>query len=318
MAVPIPQDRPPAIEDKDEGTLFQIAAPDSESNSAKRKKPVCVTKYMRFSSVPSSNEVVGNRDTKQILPARRKPSKVEEYAAEIRGRLETQKSRGTAEDYLTTPLLECDFGGVPSIPLITWIFFNRLRPTMESLFFTRVGGTGEGLLMFQQKFPSEPARYAVYGLMPDDGGIDNAMQAAFALFKANGHPALPLFQGLPTSVFHWNNWDSDGPPAFRSGLARVLFRCTAASLWPADMPKICDHLRRHPDPWKRILVENAHRAFAHDNAVQTKGVFGEVQYNDWFDLVTDPTHIESERTIFRLDWQEEQVRNQRERRLIVN
>jgi hypothetical protein len=51
---------------------------------------------------------------------------------------------------------------------------------------------------------------------------------------------------------------------------------------------------------------------------RSAGTFDEVQFNEWFDLVTEPRHVEEERTIFRKDWQEEQVRFQRDRRVIMN
>jgi hypothetical protein len=275
-----------------------------------------VKKYM--SGVHNSVKLIRNHDSGLPPEPIRTPSKTEQYAAELRRRIESKERTGTADDFLTVPLLDCEMNGVPSIPLLTWIFFNQLRPTMESLFYTRVPGTEEGLLLCQQRDSYDRCRYAVYGLIPFDGGIEYVKQATVALFGNNGHFSLPLFQSLPSSVFHEENWQSDAAIAFSSTFARILFRRAAASLWPANMATVCDHLRRYPDPWQRTLTEHATHESELDGAVQGRGNFDEAQFNEWFDLVTDPTHVEEERTIFRSDWQEEQVRHQKEHGVIMN
>jgi hypothetical protein len=248
----------------------------------------------------------------------RTSSRVEKYAAEIRRRLESKARTGTAVDYLSDPLLDCDFAHIPSILLMGWICFDQLRPTLEFLYCTQIPGTDEGLLVFQRRDSYDRCRYAVYGLIPFDAGIEHIKEAAVALFRANGHPSLPLFHTLPTSIFHRENWQSDAPPAFNSGFTRTLFRFAAASLCPVNMATVCDHLRRNSDPWQWALSEHATRASGPDCVVQSKGTLDDIQFNEWFDLVTQPKHIEEERMIFRSDWQEEEVRRQKERRVIVN
>ena len=84
------------------------------------------------------------------------------------------------------------------------------------------------------------------------------------------------------------------------------------------MARICDLLRRCPDPWHRVLTENAIRESGLDGAEQKSATLDEVQFNQWFDMVTDQRHIEEERTIFRADWQEEQVRFQQQWRVGMN
>jgi len=276
-----------------------------------------VKKYM--SGVHSSVGAIENRATKPNTALMRTPSKVEQYAAEFRRRLESKERTGTAGDYLAAPLLDCDLGHIPSVPLISWIFFNQFRPMMEALYFTQIRGTAEGFLFFQRRHSDGRCQYAVYGLIPFDDEIEQIKHAVVAMFKANGHSSLPLFQSLPTSIFHFDNWQStDAPPVLRSEFSRTLLKCAAASLWPVSMASVCDHLRRYPDPWQRILTENANRKSGEDNLNQSIDTFNEVQYNEWFGLVTDPTHIEEERTIFRTDWQEAQMRIQEEQRVIVH
>jgi hypothetical protein len=263
-------------------------------------------------------EDIQNSDTKPKPEPIRTQLKAELYAAEIRCRLENKGRIGSAEDYLSAPLLDCDLGHAPSVPLLGWIHFDQLLPTQEALYFTGVPGTDEGLLLFQRRDSSDRCRYFVYGLIENDC-TENVEAAVIALFKANGHSTLPLINRLPTSIFYRENWDcTDAAPTFGTASVKYIFRSVAPALWPANMERTCDLLRHYPDPWQRTLTGHTIRESGLDGAVQRSGPFNEAQFNQWFVLVTDQKHIEEERTIFRADWQKEQVRLQKEQRVITN
>jgi hypothetical protein len=201
---------------------------------------------------------------------------------------------------LAPPILDRYLGDIPSEMLLSWVHFNPYRPITSSLWYVELPGSNEGLLTF---FKSDPFQKqdAVFGLIP--GGFNEIAiaQAATALFAANGHESCVMFQGLPTSIGHRENWGADTvTPLFGSKLAKALFRFPAVRCWQTtDMQVFCDHLRRFPNPWERATAafEYLDRVAAGAQARQVTE-FSESGFDEWFDLVTDPLHVEAERRNF--------------------
>lgn len=111
----------------------------------------------------------------------------------------------------------------------------------------------------------------------------------------------------PTSIAHEGNWREDGrAPAFNEELTRTLFKGAAHAIWPSDMPAICEYLRRYKgDPWKRTAAEfdeGLLNVLIRQDGEEEAG-FDEELFDEWFDLVTDPEHLRSERSNFSAAWQ---------------
>jgi len=80
-------------------------------------------------------------------------------------------------------------------------------------------------------------------------------------------------------------------------LAKALFRYPAVRCWQTtDMRVFCYHLRRFPDPWERATAALAYRdSVARGVQTTPTSKFNEPDFDEWFDLVTDPVHVDTER-----------------------
>jgi hypothetical protein len=228
------------------------------------------------------------------------------YASELKRRIATKPSKSDYELYVTEPVLGCDFGNLPSMPLVAWMHFNPFGPTASSLFYIPIPGAKEGLLTFRSDNPFH-RQHAAFGVMPHDVAADEIGKFAFILFTANGHESCPLFGTLPTSVAHEGNWREDAnAPTFNEELTRTLFNGAAHAVWPANMPATCEYLRRYKgEPWKRTaaeLDEGLLSVLTRQHGEQD-AVFNEELFGEWFELVTDPEHLQSERSNFSEAWQ---------------
>ena len=233
-------------------------------------------------------------------------SLAQHYAAELKRRIAIKQAQYDYELYITQPVLGCDLAGLPGLPLVAWMHFNPLGPTISSLFYVPVPGAEEGLITFGSDNPFD-RRHAAFGVMPHDVAAEQIGEVAFMLFAANGHESCPLFGTLPTSIAHEGNWREDViAPTFDGTLTRTLFKAAAHAVWPSDMPAICEYLRRYKgDPWKRTAAEfdgGLLSALIRQDGEEDAG-FNEEQFNEWFQLVTDPEHIQSERSNFSAAWQ---------------
>jgi hypothetical protein len=142
---------------------------------------------------------------------------------------------------------------------------------------------------------------AVFALIPGGCNETAIEQAATALCAANGHESCVMFQGLPTSIGHRENWGCDSnTPLFRSKLAKALFRFPAVRCWQTtDMKVFCGHLRRFPDPWERATAALEYREKVDSGALTSRATeFSESAFGEWFELVTNPVHVERERQQF--------------------
>jgi hypothetical protein len=262
---------------------------------------------------PSSEDHVNQESTAiewpGIIECRWYPAAAEraaECAAEMRRRIAEKLQNWTwtttlsGEACLAPPLLDRDLGWFPSEVLLTWVHFNPYRPITSNLWYAELPGASEGLLTFFKEDPFQK-QSAVFGLIPGAFNEAAIAQAATALFAANGHESCALLEGLPTSIGHRENWRAEAiAPMFGSKLAKALFRFPAVRHWRnTDMTVFCDHLRRFSDPWERADASATYRD-AIDYGMQRVQAteFSEGGFDQWFDLVTDPTHVEAERREF--------------------
>lgn len=227
-------------------------------------------------------------------------------ASELKRRIADQAAKSDCDLYITQPVLGCDLGKLPGMTLVAWMHFNPLGPTASSLFYLPVPETEEGLVMFRSDNPFD-RQHAAFGVMPHDVAAEEIGKLSFMLFTANGHKSCPLFGSLPTSIAHEGNWRGGGmAPTFNEELTRTLFKGAAPTLWPADMPAICEYLKHYKgDPWKRTAAEfdeGVLSVLIRPDAEQDSG-FDEGLFDEWFDLVTDPEHLQSERSNFSAAWQ---------------
>lgn len=233
-------------------------------------------------------------------------SPAQQYASELKCRIVNKPAKSDFELYITQPVLACDLGDLPSMPLVAWMHFNPYGPTISTLFYVPVPGTEEGLLTFRFDNPFD-RQHAAFGVMPHDVAAEHIGKFAFMLFTANGHESCPLFRGLPTSIAHEGNWREDAmAPTFNGELTHTLFQGAAHALWPSDMPVTCEYLRRYRgDPWKRTAAEvdeGLLSVLIRQDGEEDAG-FNEELFDEWFELVTDPEHLRSERSNFSAAWQ---------------
>lgn len=229
---------------------------------------------------------------------------IQAYALELTRRLESQRRKGTAGNCLCEPILECELGGFESTPLLGWMYFNPFGPTMAALFHIPIPGSERGLLTYRYDNPFE-RQHAAFGLIPNAATMEELGDTVHHLFVANGSDSCPIFESLPTSIFHCRNWPVDRlEPLFRPDLARKLFAEVAFHTWPEDMDSICQNLRLHSDPWERAqaeLQESTGLVMAQSDPLNSG--FRREEFDDWFDLVTEPKHVKAERANFAAAWQ---------------
>ena len=65
-------------------------------------------------------------------------SSAQHYAAVLKRRNVKQGARSDYDPCISQPVLDCDLGSLPSTPLIGWMHFNPLGPTISSLFYVPV------------------------------------------------------------------------------------------------------------------------------------------------------------------------------------
>ena len=230
------------------------------------------------------------------------------YASSIRERLKRQKSGG----HVTAPLLDCDaIGKVPGLPLIAWLYFNPFGPTMCALCTVEVPGSHDHLLTFHMDNPFAQQR-AVFGLIPPKDRVKALAMDLIVLFSQNGDPSCPLFGGLPTSVFHCDNWclPTQAPFLRREQVHGLMF-IAARALGVSNLRQTCESLRKFKgDPWARTseelelatleaVVGNREREQPQERGETPN----QAEFDEWFELVTDLQHVSSERSNFQLVWQ---------------
>lgn len=251
---------------------------------------------------PASSAPVSHRDTSVTLPPTSAPSKVERCAKELRLRLASKERSGTVQDFLTAPLFDSGLGDVPAVPLIAWMSFDHRHCIFDSLFSTRVPGTDERILLLHRTHTCDGKKTVVFGLTTDI--MEDVEAAVIALLEANGHPSFRLFEHIPTSIFHRENWGADGSPAFGPEAARYIFRFAAVSLLAARLQQSCEILCRYPDPWQRAALSEP---VAWESDPSGTILFDGVLYDKWFALVTEPAHAAREYAAYRFACRQSQI-----------
>lgn len=229
-------------------------------------------------------------------------AKAADCAAEMRRRIAEKLSKSDAayrspgDACLAAPILDRFLGDLPSQVLVSWVHFNPYTPTTSNLWYVEIPNSDEGLLTFFKEDPFQKQN-AVFALISGTFNESVIAQAAVALFAANGHETCTIFHGLPTSISHRDNWRADTiAPWFCYRVVKALFRSAAASLWKnQNMPVLCDHLRRFPDPWERATAEIEYRRELAAGKRGAQAQFSEPAFDKWFELAADPVHVETER-----------------------
>jgi hypothetical protein len=233
-------------------------------------------------------------------------SSAQHYAAVLKRRTVKQGARSDYDPCISQPVLDCDLGSLPSTPLVGWMHFNPLGPTMSALFHVPVPEAKEALLTFRFDNPFEH-QHAAFGVMPGDVTAAQIGTFALMLFTANGHDSCPLFGSLPTSISHKGNWYGEAlAPKFDREITQRLFKAAAHTVWPPDISATCELYRRYKgDPWERTAAEfdAGLRAASTVQAGEENAGFDEALFDEWFELVTDPEHVRSERAAFSAAWQ---------------
>jgi len=67
-------------------------------------------------------------------------SSAQHYAAELKRRIAIKQAQYDYELYISQPVLGCDLADLPGMPLVAWMRFNPLGPTISSLFYVPVPG----------------------------------------------------------------------------------------------------------------------------------------------------------------------------------
>ena len=221
--------------------------------------------------------------------------------------LERRKSSAErGQDLMPEPVIGCEaLGSVEGTPVLSWMYFNPMGPTACSLFFAPVPDTEDSILSFNSMNPFQK-EWIAYLLMPGPLSPKAVTAAVGALFLANGHSTAPLFSGLPTSVFHAENWFLPAKkPLLSDWQARSLFRMAAQQIQDIDFPTINNYLRQYKgDPWERTAAELQEGLL--QSVIRTdqpKANFEEGLFQEWFDLITDPEHVRSEQRNFQAAWQ---------------
>jgi len=177
---------------------------------------------------------------------------------------------------------------------------RRRRPSLSSgRLATRLGGN---VVRWHDRrrtsaIPFQRQR-AVFGLIPGAFNKTAFTQAATALFAANDHEARVMFKGLPTSISYRENCSRGEPtPMFDFELTKALFRYPAVRCWQTtDMRIFCGHLRRFPHPWERATAALKYRNRVATGAEAAQSCeFNAPDFDRWFELVTDPVHVDTVR-----------------------
>ena len=214
-----------------------------------------------------------------------------------------------AGTFLCDPLDDVDLLGQSSqfTPLLLWHVFDPLGPpVVMSLNLIDVPKSDECVLIQRIILPLDS--YArVYGLIPNQIALDRpALLAAIsALFIRNGSDDMPIFRERPTAV----HVAADGL-LFKEPEQRELYRLAINILGAKGLSSEIDHYRRyHGDPWARTEAELRCSMpgflLAVDEPVpeyDDQEDVSDIQFDAWWNLVTDPVHVKSEANALRLAW----------------
>jgi len=201
-----------------------------------------------------------------------------------------------ASHYLADPI-ECEALGSASAftPLIAWALFNPFGPTLCTLHLVDVPSSNERIIFFRWLNPFATGATA-YGLVPAAVSGDPKRLLPILMLIFDRGPAAParVIQDPPTHV--------SVPPESPLELGQVK-ELILAGVKGTDSKALSTKLQRlrayRGDPWKRTAVERD-EAFARLGkstpapATPVTAPATRAQLEEWWGLVTDPVHVQSE------------------------
>jgi hypothetical protein len=221
----------------------------------------------------------------------------EDVQAEITTCAQSLRATATgSSNYLGTPI-ECPALGSASAftPVLAWALFNPFGPTMSAIHLVEVPNTKERIIFFRWLNPFATGATA-YGLVPDAVAHDpkRLLGVLMPVFERRiGEPA-PVMPSLPTHV----QILPESP--LESGQVRELVLAAGKGSDSKALNTTMQRLRMYKgDPWKRTAVER-------DEAFERLGKGAprppdsppvpatRAQLEEWWALVTDPVHVQSE------------------------
>lgn len=217
--------------------------------------------------------------------------------AEISGCAQTLRATATAASgYLGAPV-ECPALGSADAftPLLAWAYFNPFGPTLCSLHLVEVPDTRERIIFFRWLNPFATGATA-YGLLPEAVAQDaqRVLSILMPLLRDGSDDRPRLMASLPTHV----RVLAESPLAERQVKELVLAAATGSD---ASALSVTIHsLRTHQgDPWARTAVETkeAFASLGQDMESSSEAMAPpatRAQLEDWWALVTDPAHVQSE------------------------
>jgi hypothetical protein len=223
--------------------------------------------------------------------------KPEEVRAEtIKCAQSLRTTANAATHYLTTPV-ECPALGSASsfTPLIAWALFNPFGPTICALHLVAVPDSSDQIIFFRWLNPFATGATA-YGIVPDSVARDlkSLLPPLLLIFDPGTNSTALVMPALPTHV------SVPAESLLKLDQAKELVLTSAKGTDSKTLSTKIERLRAYRgDPWKRTAVERdeafallgkgAPPAPAPGAAPATRQ-----QLEQWWVLVTDPVHVQSE------------------------
>lgn len=178
----------------------------------------------------------------------------------------------------------------PERSLLMWLYFNPMGPTMMELALWTDSIHGKFIIGASSIHPFSPSITAYGVIAPEIAGNETKLcEVCCHIFEVLGFQGeLPLMASLPTSI----SIPDDSP--LDAETTKALVREIAEQTGKIDLERTCNFLREfYCDPWKRTGHElrAAVRTVVDDLDEQPDW---EDHFDDWWDLITDPEHVQTE------------------------
>jgi hypothetical protein len=221
----------------------------------------------------------------------------EEVRAETIKCAESLRTRASAATHYLANPVECPALGSASAftPLIAWALFNPFGPTICALHLVAVPDSSDRIIFFRWLNPFATGATA-YGIVPDSVARDpkRLLPTLIMIFDPGRTSTAPVMPALPTHV----SVPAESPLKLEQ--AREVVLTAANGTDSKSLTTRIDRLKAYRgDPWKRTAVERdetfallgkgAPPAPAPSATPATRQ-----QLEQWWVLVTDPVHVQSE------------------------
>jgi hypothetical protein len=201
-----------------------------------------------------------------------------------------------ASHHLANPI-ECEALASASVftPLIAWAIFNPFGPTLCALHLVEVPNSKDRIIFFRLLNPFAAGATA-YGLVPEtvSGDPNRLLPVLMLIFERGTSAPARVIQDPPTHV--------SVPPEspLKLGQVKDLIFAGVRGTDSKALSITIERLRTYRgDPWKRTAVERD-EAFARLGTgtpapvAPTTVPATRAQLEEWWGLVTDPVHVQSE------------------------